>query len=172
MKIHIGMRKIKSLMALTLTFAVWQIVRIFLPTLSPHPIFAYIYSVVEIRETVDKTKRTSRLRVKATFIGLIVGLIFIFLSYYVTSMIRSEMWSTAAELFFILLATLVALIAAEQFKCETFCGIAAIIPIICMVSHNEEDIYFYAIMRVFQTFIGIFSALLINGLIKRKDPPA
>lgn len=169
MKIHIGMRKIKSLIALVGTFIIWQLIRVFLPMLEAHPVFAYIYSVIEIRETADKTKKFGKLRIKATFIGLIVGLVFITLSVFVASKINAEMWRVLTELLFILLATLVSLVAAENAKCENFCGIAAIITVICMVSHNEEDIYLYAIMRVVQTLIGVFSALLVNVFMNKKE---
>lgn len=169
MKLHIGMRKIKSLIALAVTFVMWQLIRVFLPMVEAHPVFAYIYSVIEIRETPDKTKKFGKLRIKATFIGLIVGLVFITLSVFATDRINSEVWRVLTELLFILLATLISLIIAENAKCENFCGIAAIISIICMVSHNEEDIYLYAIMRVVQTLIGVFSAMLINVCVNKKD---
>ena len=169
MKLHIGMRKVKSLIALAVTFIIWQLIRVFLPMLEAHPIFAYIYSVIEIRETPDKTKKFGKLRIKATFIGLIVGLVFITLSTFVTSTINGEMWHLLTELLFVLLATLISLLIAENSKCENFCGIAAIIAIICMVSHNEEDIYLYAIMRVVQTLIGVFSAMFINVFINNKE---
>ena len=168
MKIHIGMRKIKSLIALALAFMIWQLIRIFLPALEVHPLFAYIYSVIEIRETPDKTKKFGKLRIKATFIGLMVGLIFITISFFATSKIDGEMWRILTEILLVLFATLASLVIAENTKCENFCGIAAIIAIICMVSHNEEDIYLYAIMRVIQTLIGVFSATFINVFIKTK----
>lgn len=169
MKFHIGMRKIKSLIALVLTFIIWQMIRIFFPMLEMHPVFAYIYSVIEIRDTAQKTKKFSKLRIKATLVGLVVGLVFITLSVFMASKIDNEIWRLLTELLLILLATLISLLIAENTKCENFCGIAAIIAIICMVSHNEEDIYLYAIMRVIQTLIGIFSALLINVFIKKRE---
>ncbi len=169
MKLHIGMRKVKSLIALVVTFIIWQVIRVFLPMLETHPVFAYIYSVIEIRETPDKTKKFGKLRIKATFIGLIVGLAFIILSVFVTAKINGGIWYLLTELLFILLATLISLLVAEKTKCENFCGIAAIISIICMVSHNEEDVYLYAIMRVVQTLIGVFSAMFINVFINKKD---
>ncbi len=169
MKLHIGMRKVKSLVALVVTFIIWQLIRVFLPMLEAHPVFAYIYSVIEIRETPDKTKKFGKLRIKATFIGLVVGLVFITLSVFVTSKIKTEMWQILTQFLFILLATLISLLVAENAKCENFCGIAAIISIICMVAHNEEDIYLYAIMRVVQTLIGVFSAMFINVFINKKE---
>ena len=169
MKIHIGMRKIKSLISLCVAFIIWQLIRVFLPMLEPHPVFAYIYSVIEIRDTAEKTKKFGKLRIKATFIGLFVGLVFITLSLFVTLKINGEMWRIFIELLLILLATLTSLLIAEKTRCENFCGIAAIIAIICMVSHNEEDIYLYAIMRVVQTLIGVFSAMVVNMFIKKRE---
>ena len=97
-----------------------------------------------------------------------VGLIFITSSVFIVTKIDGELWCRLTEFALILLATLVSLIIAENTKCENFCGIAAIIAIICMVSHNEEDIYLYAIMRVVQTLIGVFSAMITNTLIKKE----
>lgn len=168
MKVHIGMRKIKSLIALIVSFVTWQTIRIFLPMLEVHPIFAYIYSVIEIRETPDKTKKFGKLRIKATLVGLIVGLVFITLSVFIASKIDERFWRVLTEFLLIVFATLISLIVAENVKCENFCGIAAIIAIICMVSHSEEDIYLYAIMRVIQTLIGVFSAMLVNVFIKKE----
>ncbi len=169
MKLHIGMRKIKSLIALTLVFIIWQLIRIFFPVLEVHPVFAYIYSVIEIRDTAEKTKKFGKLRIKATLVGLVVGLVFISISVFMASKIDGGIWRLLTELLLILLGTLISLIVAESTKCENFCGIAAIIAIICMVSHNDENIYLYAIMRVVQTLIGVFSALVINLLIKKRE---
>lgn len=166
MKIHVGMRKVKSLIAVALSFAVWQLIRFILPMLEVHPLFSYIYSVIEIRETVEKTKKFGKLRIKATFVGLIVGLVFITLSAFFSSLIKIEFLRILMQISLILLAVLISLIFAEIFKCENFCGIAAIIAIICMVSHNEQDIYLYAVMRVVQTLIGVFTAMFTNMFIK------
>ena len=82
MNIHIGMRKVKSLISLVISFIIWQLIRVLFPVLEVHPVFAYIYSVIEIRETPEKTKKFGKLRIKATFVGLVVGLVFITLSCF------------------------------------------------------------------------------------------
>ena len=169
MKFHVGMREIKSLAALALSFVIWQLIRLALPMIETHPIFAYIYSVVELRETAEKTRKFGRLRIKATFIGLIVGLIYITILILVSSRIGNETWKLLVEFVLVLTATLISLLIAEKANCENYCGIAAIIAIICMVSINEEDVYFYALMRAVQTLIGVFSAMFINILIKKED---
>ena len=57
---HIGLRKIKSVLAVFVGFCLWQVLRLFLPGLEVHPIFIYIYGMIEIRETSGKTRRQSK----------------------------------------------------------------------------------------------------------------
>ena len=168
MKFRIGMRKIKSVISLVVAFFIWQLIRFIMPGLEPHPIFAYIYSVMEIRATTDETKKFGKLRIKATFIGLITAIFFIAISALTIAKIEASMWRLLAEVLVILIATLISLIFAEKAKCESFCGVAAMITIMCLVSHGEEDIYLHAIMRVCQTLIGVFSALIVNILVKKE----
>lgn len=172
MSFHVGMRKIKSLIAVLLSFAIWQTIRLFLPGLEVHPIFAYIYSIVEIRDTVEKTKNFGKLRIKATLVGLAVGLAFVSLSIKLCSYTDVLWQKTGIELILLLAATLISLCAAEFFNCENFCGIAAIITVICLISQSGEDRYLYATMRVFQTLLGVFAALVVNiGIRRRVEEP-
>ena len=167
-KIHIGMRKVKSVCAVGLSFIVWQLIRIALPALEIHPVFAYIYAITDMKETVMETKDSAKLRIKATFIGLIMGLLFIGISSMVTQYIPEGVWFVLAELGVILLMVLCTLCIAELCNCKNFCGIAAIIAVICLVSHSGGDKYLYAITRVVQTLIGVCSAAVINTILKRK----
>ena len=168
-RLHIGMRKIKSILAVSISFLIWQGIRIFLPMLEAHPIFAYIYSIIEMRESPEKTKNFGKLRIRATIIGLVIGLVFVTLSVYCSSKVTVEIWRIFVEFLFILVATLCSLCIAELFKCKNFCGIAAIITVICMVSHSGEDVYLYAVMRTIQTLIGVFSATIINVFVRKKS---
>ena len=168
-RLHIGMRKIKSILAVSISFLIWQGIRIFLPMLEAHPIFAYIYSIIEMREIPEKTKNFGKLRIRATIIGLVIGLVFVTLSVYCSSKVTVEIWRIFVEFLFILVATLCSLCIAELFKCKNFCGIAAIITVICMVSHSGEDVYLYAVMRTIQTLIGVFSATIINVFVRKKS---
>ena len=171
-RLHIGMRKIKSLLAVILSFCIWQLLRIFFPMLESHPIFAYIYSIIEMRESPDKTKNYGKLRIKATLVGLAVGLVFVAVSCFAACKVEAEMARTFVEFLFILVAVLSSLCIAEVVQCADFCGVAAAVTMICMVSYNETNIYTYAIMRVIQTLIGVFSAMLVNvcvGRIRQKS---
>ena len=164
-KLHVGMRKIKSLLAVVLSFLIWQGLRLCFPMLEAHPIFAYIYSIIEMRESADKTKDFGKLRIRATLIGLLVGFAFVALSCLAACAIEADMVKTFVEFAFILLAVLCSLCVAEVLNCRDFCGVAAVITAICMVSYNETNIYTYAIMRVLQTLIGVVSALVINVFV-------
>ena len=62
----------------------------------------------------------------------------------------------------ILVGVIVVLCAAESVGCKNFCGLAAAILVILLVSHSEEEPMVYALMRSSQTVIGVGVAWLIN----------
>ena len=163
---RIGARKWKSVFALCISFVIWQFCRIFLPNMEVHPLFAYIYSVMEMRDTVDKTVNFGKRRIKATFIGLIIGLIGIAASLFLTANLSDIRLTVLIEFIIIALCVLLALCVAQYTKCENFCGIATIIVIICIVEHrNDESPYIYAIMRTIQTIMGVIVAWFVNAKI-------
>jgi len=51
---HIGKRKLKSILALLVGFGLWQLVRLVVPGLEVHPIYIYIYGIIEMRENSEK----------------------------------------------------------------------------------------------------------------------
>ena len=159
---HIGMRKIKSILAIFVGFCLWQTLRLFLPELEVHPIFIYIYGMIEIRETSDKTKDYGRMRIMATFTAILIGLPIMFLSDLLTPMLTETWMKTGMEIGVLILGALLVLCVAEWVKCRVYCGLAAAIYMILMISHFESSMYLYSIMRAFQTIIGVSIAWLIN----------
>lgn len=159
---HIGMRKIKSLLAVFVGFGLWQLIRLFLPGLEVHPIFIYIYGMIEIRETSEKTKDYGVLRIMATITAIVLGLPIMLLTDWMRPMLP-EMWmQTGMEITVLILGALLALCVAEWVKCRVYCGLAAAIYMILMISHFESSMYLYSIMRAIQTIIGVFIAWVIN----------
>lgn len=159
---HVGMRKIKSLLAIFVGFCLWQILRIFLPELEVHPLFIYVYGMIEIRETSDKTMDYGRMRIMATFVAIGVGLPFMALMDYLEAMMKSDWMQIGLEIVLLLVGALVVLCVAELIKCRVYCGLAAAIYIILMVTHIDSSMYLYSIMRAFQTIIGVGIAWFIN----------
>ena len=163
----IGMRKVKSIFALIFAFFIWQLVRIFFPQLDIHPLFGYVYAIIEMRESVDKTKTFGLFRIKATFIGLTIGLCVLAISGSLGKFITNETLIVFMDLALIAFGALIALWFADLFKCKNLCGIAAIIVVICMVRDRDSDIniYLYAILRALQTLLGVFAAWFVNKFI-------
>ncbi len=162
---HIGFRKVKGLIAIVLSFLLWQLVRLFFDGLEVHPIFMYLYGFLEIRDTSEKTVNFGKRRIKAMFIAMVVSLPLIALSEHINSFVTNNIATISIDLAILLFGVLVALLIAEKAKCENFCGIAAIIVIIMMVSHSDGDRYLYAVLRAFQTVGGVFIAWLLNVVL-------
>lgn len=171
----IGLRKVKSLISVCMAFLVWQVIRLIVPyDLDIHPLFGYIYGILEIRETPEKSKLFSFYRIKATLVGLSLGLMLLPLSVYMDEKILNTPLNALANLGLILAGVLVALLVSELVKCHNFCGVAAIIFVICMVRDRSSNtnIYAYAILRTVQTFVGIFSACVVNSCFFKKHNPS
>jgi len=158
---RLGMRKIKSLLAIFIGFCLWQMIRLFLPELEVHPIFIYVYGMIEIRETSDKTADYGKLRIMATFAAIGVGLPFMGLLDYGETLLE-EKWHLFYEITLLLAGVLLVLFLAELVNCRVYCGLAAAIYIILMVTHMDTSMYLYSIMRAIQTIIGVSIAWLLN----------
>lgn len=159
---HIGLRKLKSLLAIFVGFWLWQVVRIFFPGLEVHPLYIYFYGVLEIRDSSEKTVDLSKARLKATFVGLGVGLPLLALCEFLKSLAPADWFHIAVELSLLMIGVLISLIIAEKIGCKTFCGVAAIIFALLLVAHQDNERYIYSILRAFQTILGIAVAWLIN----------
>lgn len=159
---HIGMRKIKSILAIFVGFCLWQILRLFLPGLEVHPIFIYIYGMIEIRETSEKTKDYGLLRIMATITAIVIGLPIMLLSDWISPMLAETWMKTGLEITVLILGSLLVLCVAEWVKCRVYCGLAAAIYMILLISHFESSMYLYSIMRAIQTIIGVLIAWVIN----------
>jgi len=158
---HIGMRKVKSVIAILFGFLLWQLLRLWLPGLEVHPIFIYIYGMIEIRETSEKTRDYGRMRILATFVAIGFGLPVMILTDVLRPMLQAaaHIW---LEIFVLAAGALLVLSIAERVGCRIYCGLAAAIYLILMISHFESSMYLYSIMRAFQTMIGVFVAWFIN----------
>lgn len=159
---HIGMRKVKSILAIFVGFCLWQTLRLFLSELEVHPIFIYIYGMIEIRETSAKTMDYGKMRIMATFTAIAIGLPVMFLTDIVKPFLIEVWMHTWLEIGVLLAGALLVLCVAEWVKCRVYCGLAAAIYMILMISHFESSMYLYSIMRAFQTIIGVSIAWFIN----------
>ena len=167
---RLGLRKIKSFLAILIGFCIWQTLRLFLPGLEMHPIFVYIYGVLELRETSDKTRDFGGMRIRATFTAILIGLPLMLLHDRLSPILEGSWTCTALEITILSVGALIVLGVAECVRCRAYCGLAAAIYIILLITHFESSSYLYSIMRAFQTMIGVFSAWLINVKILPHPP--
>ncbi len=159
---HIGQRKMKSILAIFVGFWLWQLLRLVVPGLEIHPIYIYIYGIIEMRDSSEKTVDMGKRRIKATFVALGIGLPFLALMDLAKLPFQQAWVHIGVEVFFILLGVLICLIVAEKVGCTTFCGLAAAIFVILLVSHADDERYIYSLLRAAQTILGVFLAWLIN----------
>lgn len=163
--IHIGMRKVKSLLAIVIGFFLWQGIRLLFPDLEIHPVFIYIYGLLEIRDTSEKTKSLGVQRIKATLIAMAIGLPMLMLRVFFHNRLENPALETALDLAMILIGSLVTLLLGEKAGCGAMTGLVPVIYIILLVYHADEGRYVYALLRALQTVIGVFVAWLLNVVL-------
>jgi len=159
---HVGLRKLKSLLAIFVGFWVWQLIRLLFPSLEVHPIYIYIYGLLEMRDSSQNTVSMGKNRIKATFTAMGVGLPALLLIQFLTKWIQPQWLDTGIELAILLLGVLLALEIAEKVGCAAYCGLAAAIFIIFIISQKDGEPILYSILRASQTIIGVSIAWLIN----------
>lgn len=159
---HIGMRKWKSIFAIFVSFWLWQLIRLVFPDLEVHPIYMYIYSISEIRDSSEKTVKFSGRRIKANVSAFLVGLPLLAIMDQLKKCAPEGWIHIVIELLFILIGTIITLTVAQRIGCKTFCGVAAIIYIILIVSHCDDGRYIYCLLRASQTLLAILIAWILN----------
>lgn len=133
-----------------------------MPGLEVHPIFIYIYGMMEIRETSEKTKENGKMRILATLTAVGVGLPIMFLTDWLWGQLPAQAYRHWVEAFILLAGSLLVLCAAELLGCHAFCGLATAIYIVLIVSHFESSMYLYSFMRAIQTILAVLIAWFIN----------
>ena len=159
---HIGLRKAKSLLAIFVGFWLWQAVRIFFPELEVHPLYIYLYGLIEIRDSSEKTVDLGKKRIKSTFTALGVGIPCMILLEALKGIAPEGWLHIGLELLILIGGVLLTLEVAEKVGCKAFCGLAAAIFIILIISYTTDRVFLYALLRCVQTIAGVFIAWLLN----------
>lgn len=162
---HIGMRKGKSLLAICIGFIIWQMIRLIFPDLEVHPVFVYMYALLEIRDTSDKTRTLGLQRIKATLAAMLIGLPLLLVRVHLHTNLADPTLVMVLDLAIILVGVLLTLQLGQKFGCGNLTGLAAAIFIILLIYHADDNRYWYAVLRAFQTVIGVFVAWLVNVVL-------
>lgn len=161
----IGMRNMKSAIAVIVCFLLWQMVRLMIPDIDLHPLYAYAAVVLSMRGTTSDSLTYGKIRVKATIVGLIVALACISFNIPVQTYVYYELLKIIIELVLIVLGVVLSLYLASITKCGNFCAIASVVFLVCMIRYNNENRYVYALLRTFETAMGVSISLLINRFV-------
>ena len=167
---HIGMRKVKSALALLVSFLLWQGVRLLIPSLEVHPIFVYIYSLMEIRDSSKETADKGKPQIWATFLALGVGLALFVVSELIKAPLPLGWPRILVEVTMLMVGVVIMFLVAEAAHCKEFSGLTASIVIVMLIP--GEGKFVYALLRGGQTVAGIFIAWLINVKLLPYQPPA
>ena len=154
-----GMRKVKSILAIFCGFCLWQLIRLFVPGLEVHPIFIYIYGMMEIRETSEKQRKR-----KDAYFGYVdrrwCGTPIMFLTDWLWAVAGASLPALGGGVY-----------SGGKPACPmrgritgmpAFCGLATAIYIVLIVSHFESSMYLYSFMRAIQTILAVLIAWFIN----------
>lgn len=118
--------------------------------------YACIAAIMSVQETIERSVDTGTHRISGTFVGAILGVLFIFLG----NCFDLQMISKS-----ILISVVIILIIFfyNAFEKQDSIAICCMVFIVIALNYvNNESAYLYALERTIDTLIGVIVALLIN----------
>lgn len=140
----IGLRTIKTGIAVGLTMVIAKVFQI------EYPFFAIVAALIAVQPTVSDSWKVGLNRILGTFIGAIVGVILVSLF--------------PANFIFLGIGTIILITIMNKLGWNEAINIAAVVLVAIFLDVGVNHIN-YALHRLFDTFIGISVAVIINYLI-------
>lgn len=149
-KFHLGMRTFKTGLAVFLVLALfalfgWKGTQI-----------GTLTAVFSLREDFDKSIHFGSSRIFANSIGGALSLLF----FLVNDFFHYNIWVTLVMVPILTMLTIMINVAFDN-KSGIIGGVAALLIICLSIPHGEQITYVFA--RVFETFVGVFVAILVNA---------
>ena len=150
----IGARNLKTALSVFLCVLLFELFH------RPFPFYACIAAVICTRDTLENSLNMGKSRMIGTTIGGILGLFFIFVDrhFYINFLNTQAVITGIGIISVIYLCNILNRQSSAQIACIVYLAI--------MVNLKGIEPYSYAINRIFDTFIGVFIALIINIYIK------
>jgi len=145
MKLTIGMRYIKTAVAVTLCILISRALN------SEYPFFAAIAAVISMENTVTSSFITGKNRMMGTVVGAAIGLIFV--------LIRPENALMCG------LGVIVIILVCNRMQWLNSISIATIVFLAIMLNLDGQDPLLYSVNRIADTLLGITVALVVNYLL-------
>lgn len=155
MKLNIpklGLRNIKTALAVVICILLFQLFS------TENPFYACISAVICMHDTVEHSFTAAKDRLLGTFLGGIIGIVFIFIISFFGNINHPNAFIVGFGIIVcIYLCTLISKPASVAICCVVFINI--------MVSHTGDQSYHYAIMRAVTTSVGVIVAILVNRYV-------
>lgn len=149
MKINIGMRYVKTGIAVVLAILLSEIIQ------SEYPFFAAIAAVISMESTLANSWIVGRNRVMGTVVGAGVGLGF-------ATLLPNNVFLTG-------IGVVIIIYICNTMGWKNTISIATIVFIAIMINYSDRNPALYTAYRLFDTLIGISVALAVNALVMPYD---
>ena len=145
----VGMRNIKTAIAVSLSVAISRFFNM------EYPFYTAIAAIISMQTTVGESFKVGRNRMLGTMLGAIVGVIFYFIH--------------PSSVIIMGIGIMVVIYMCNLLGWNKSVSIAGIVFCVIMTNLDGRDPVFYALNRIFDTFIGIIIAVLVNYFVKPID---
>jgi uncharacterized membrane protein YgaE (UPF0421/DUF939 family) len=141
----IGSRNLKTAISVFICIIVFQLLK------RPYPFYACIAAVICMQNSVHNSFVAGKNRMIGTIIGAVIGIMF-------SIFIGQNAIVTG-------LGIVLVIYLCNFFNYDGSVSIACVVFLAIMTNLKEGTSYMYAINRVFDTFVGIIVAILVNKYI-------
>ncbi|MGG0822881.1 aromatic acid exporter family protein [Paenibacillus turicensis] len=146
MKYTIGMRNIKTAIAIFITVMISALLKL------EYPFYAAIATIISMENSVTNSYTAGRNRMMGTCVGAGIGLIFA--------------WIKPHDALFCAIGIVIVIYICNLLKWNKSISIASIVFLAIMLNLKPgESSFYYGINRIFDTLIGVSVAVLVNYLI-------
>ncbi len=172
-ELHIGMRNIKTAIAVFISMLVFEGFKLAYSALPESggawlgfvsfvlnrgdPTFACVASVVVMQSTVEGSVKLGKSRIWGTTFGGIFGITLLWLD--------NHFFNRSFSLLFIFIGIVFLIAFCNYFNRKLSVSIAIITLLIIMISNNNSSPYIYAFNRMFDTSIGVVVSLCVNSFV-------
>ena len=145
MKFKIGMRNIKTGIAVFISIAISRILS------SGYPFFAAVASIVAMQSSVEGSFKAGKNRMLGTFVGAVVGYVFALIA--------------PGNVFLCAIGIIMVIYICNILNWKDAISIGGIVFLAIMLNLNGGSPLYYSLYRILDTFIGTVVALAVNRFV-------
>ena len=168
---HIGMRTVKTAVAVTVSYLIFAPVGLLYNESYPGvlgyigPLYACIASIVCMQNTVEQTLQSGLSRFLGVLIGAVLGLFLLVIEPFLRH------WALTALM--LGLVCVAGIWVCTLLKWPSACVMACIVPCVMVIAGNVPggERFYYGIARVVETLTGVGVALIVNAVLPVQEPP-